>query len=204
MAEKIQLYERLDAITDLNLLQQIYKLCGISGGDRKKKVKIVDVLCKHLQKWCGAGVGLVVSLFFLSVCLPRLLGSKIGTDKSAQVTMLVFPELKGQHGSIDKVAPSKKALKRLKGAKSASLAPLGDEMRLDRRIQEIRKASILAVAMAGIHRIPDLAIRLHEAEAKRNAAYARHREAFIAANGGTEKWIHHRLQIMREFMHNTA
>jgi len=111
--------------------------------------------------------------------------------------MILFPELQNCAG-VNRVPPSKKALKRLKVVKAVELEPLNKEaLGIEGKLIQ---ANVIEVAKAGLHRIPALTIQLHEADQLRDMPWRRQRDAIQAVRGGT--WEECRFQIMLSYVNN--
>lgn len=48
IAERLQFYERLNGMTGSPTLQKVFTIFGISFESKKRKARLLDVLCKYL------------------------------------------------------------------------------------------------------------------------------------------------------------
>lgn len=139
--ERLQVYERLHAMTDTETLKTIYEYFEIAPGDKTKKRKLVD----------------------------RLWDEQTHASRSASVMVALFPEL--EYGTyMNFVSPSKKGQK-LYHVKNQVPSPLDSSMQVEVVRNQLIKTNLKEFAMAYAEKVPGLLLRLDDCEKEKKARF---------------------------------
>jgi hypothetical protein len=116
-------------------------------------------------------------------------------SQSAQTIALLCPEL--ETGSdIKAMALSKKTLKKFRHENTV-LTKLDKALWVGPKLDKLMRENLAGVAVACLSRLPDLTIRLYEAEKKRTAAFEKRKLAMTSAHQ-FKSWPQCRLDLITE------
>ena len=171
--ERVQVYERLNSLEKTSKLSIVYELFGISTSEKKKKSKAIE----------------------------RLWISVEHAPASAKAMLLLFPEL-AEGIDIRQVRPSKKALNRLhNNPKDSLLDPLDRELWVDRKLDHLYRKNMSEVAMATLHTMPGLCIKLHDASMRKTASFRRRREARLLSQNRWDDWRDYKRAVILKYLY---
>lgn len=154
--ERLQVYERLHAETDQEILQAIYNYFEISSSDKMKKRTLVD----------------------------RLWDIQTHASRSVSVMLALFPEL--EYGTyMNFVSPSKKGRK-LYHVGNKVPSPLDSSMQVEVVRNQLVKTNLKEFAMAHADKVPGLLLRLDDRERERNARFLLQKRAEMYARKTSE------------------
>lgn len=171
--ERLQVYERLNGLDKSSKLAEIYELFGINCAEKKKKARVVDKLWYAVEH----------------------------ASASAKAMSLLFPELAGG-ADIRQVQPSKKGLHRFHNTqKNALLEPLEKDLWVDRKMDALFRKNMSEVAIASMHMIPDLCLKLCAASDRQTASFRKRKQLKLSNGAEWDIWRDYKRKAIHKFLY---